>query len=190
MGIGARNKCLCRTYKGYFYVNDIEMVCLKGLFECQWNGWLCVCTWQGNTAHVRRRVARPYELHATQSHPLAVRVPISALLCQLSEEHGDALAAVGVTFGQIDFVAEDHQPLVGLIARLVRQQHQTVRRIYHFAVLSERSGVVEDEKFSGAKMNSVEASNTAVRVMVLPLPGGPHKIKGWWVLRKARTTST
>ena len=67
------------------------------------------------TSRVSWRIASADELNALQRDPLLVGRPEeTAVLHQLSEERNHPLRSVVVHIGQIDFVAEQHQPFTQL----------------------------------------------------------------------------
>mmetsp|Transcript_4288 Transcript_4288/g.9244 ORF Transcript_4288/g.9244 Transcript_4288/m.9244 type:complete len:241 (-) Transcript_4288:70-792(-) len=57
-------------------------------------------------------------------------------------------------------------------------------------VLSRSSGVVPDEKLSGASTSCGMACSVDVSVIVLPLPGGPQRMSGLWLESQLWITST
>ena len=57
-------------------------------------------------------------------------------------------------------------------------------------VLSTKAGVVVELKLRATRQSSGKPDSTAVRVMVFPDPGGPHRTTGAWDARQARITSS
>ena len=67
------------------------------------------------TTGISRRITGSDELNSLERHPLFVRdSPEAMLLGELSQESNDDLRAVLILVGQVDFIAENDEPLVGL----------------------------------------------------------------------------
>lgn len=82
-----------------------------------------------------RRIAGTDKLNAFQRYPcLIVGTEKALMLDQLAQERDHALCTVRVHVGQIDFVAEQHQPL----ADLNGSEDDTVRGFAIFTVVVER----------------------------------------------------
>jgi hypothetical protein len=86
------------------------------------------------TADVGGRVAGSHELYPFQRDPLPVSCsPEAMLLGKLPEEGDDSHRRILVSIRQIDLIAEDHQPLAGLL----RSQHDAAHSLVVLAVMLE-----------------------------------------------------